>query len=154
VVIGTLGKALGSYGAFACCDRRMREFLINRARTVIYSTAPPPPSIGAALAALRSLREQPSLVERLWSNARALRTELGRQGFAVDAGEMPIVPVIVGEARDAMELCERALVAGVFAQAIRPPTVPAGTSRLRLVARANQDEADLIAAARALAQVR
>ncbi|ADB48860.1 8-amino-7-oxononanoate synthase [Conexibacter woesei] len=154
VVVGTLSKALGSYGAFVCCDARTHAFLVNRARTLIYSTAPPPPSIGAAREALRIVREQPALVERLRSNARALRAELGRQGFAVEPGEMPIVPLVVGDPRAAMELCERALDAGVFAQAIRPPTVPDGTSRLRLVARADHDEADLVAAARTLARLR
>ena len=154
VVVGTLSKALGSYGAFVCCDARTRDFLVNRARTLIYSTAPPPPSVGAAREALRIVREQPQRVRRLRSNARALRAELARQGFAVEPGEMPIVPLVVGDPRAAMELCERALDAGVFAQAIRPPTVPDGTSRLRLVARADHDEVDLVAAARTLARLR
>ncbi|HEY4277064.1 MAG TPA: 8-amino-7-oxononanoate synthase [Conexibacter sp.] len=154
VVIGTLSKALGSYGAFACCDARTRDFLVNRARTLIYSTAPPPPSVGAALAALSIVREQPSLVERLWLNARALRGALGGHGFAVEPGEMPIVPLVLGGPREATALCERALAAGVFAQAIRPPTVPEGTSRLRLVARADHDPADLVAAAATLARHR
>ncbi len=151
VVVGTLGKALGSYGAFACCDRTMAEFLLNRARTLIYSTALPPPSVAAALAALRLVRAEPGIVDRLRGNARLLRCELAGHGFPVTAGEMPIVPLLVGDPRDAMNLCEAALRGGVFAQAIRPPTVPDGSSRLRVVAMAAHAEDDLRAAAATLA---
>jgi 8-amino-7-oxononanoate synthase len=151
VLVGTLGKALGSYGAFACCDRGLASYLVNRARTLIFSTALPPPALGAALEALRLLRDDPTRVARLHANAGALRDELAAQGFAVEPGTMPIVPLIVGDPRAAMALCERALRHGAFAQAIRPPTVPDGTSRLRLVAMATHDEADLRAAARTFA---
>ncbi len=151
VVIGTLGKALGSYGAFACCDALMADYLVNRARTLIYSTALPPPSLGAALAALRLLREQPQIVTRLHANARALRGELAAQGFDVRPGTMPIVPLVVGDPSEAMALCQAALRRGAFAQAIRPPTVPEGTSRLRVVAMASHDENELRQAARTFA---
>ena len=83
LVIGTLSKALGSYGAFVCCEPDLAELLINRSRTLIYSTAPPPPTVAAALAALRLLRDQPGIIERLWANARTLRTELGRHGLRI-----------------------------------------------------------------------
>ncbi|MGI8749686.1 MAG: 8-amino-7-oxononanoate synthase [Thermoleophilaceae bacterium] len=153
VVVGTLSKALGSYGAFACCDSGTATLLINRARTLIFSTALPPPSVGAAREALRIVREEPSVVERLRANARVLRGELAAQGFAVKAGEMPIVPLVVGDPHAAMALCESALAEGVFAQAIRPPTVPDGTSRLRLVAMASHDPAELRDAARLLGRL-
>jgi 8-amino-7-oxononanoate synthase len=151
VVIGTLGKALGSYGAFACCDARMAGYLVNRARTLIFSTALPPPCVGAALAALRLLGEQPQIVTRLHANARALRDELAAHGFDVHPGTMPIVPLVVGEAHEAMALCQAALRRGAFAQAIRPPTVPEGTSRLRVVAMASHREDELRQAARTFA---
>ena len=151
VVIGTLGKALGSYGAFACCDTRTANYLVNRARTLIYSTALPPPALGAALRALQLLRERPEIVDHLHANARALRDELALNGFDVAPGTMPIVPILVGEPSRAMALCEEALQRGTFAQAIRPPTVPDGTSRLRAVAMACHEEADLRAAARTFA---
>jgi glycine C-acetyltransferase/8-amino-7-oxononanoate synthase len=151
VVVGTLGKALGSYGAFASCDAETASFLVNRARTLIYSTALPPPAVAAAREALRLLREQPTRVERLQANGRALREELARCGFAVEPGSMPIVPVVVGEPEAAMSLCNEALRRGVFAQAIRPPTVPEGTSRLRVVATAGHDEAEVRGAARTIA---
>jgi 8-amino-7-oxononanoate synthase len=151
VVVGTLGKALGSYGAFVCCDRMMAEFLVNRARTLIFSTASPPPSVAAALAALRLVRGDPSIVERMRRNASLFRAELAGRGFAAAPGEMPIVPIIVGDPRDATALCEAALSGGVFVQAIRPPTVPDGTSRLRAVATAAHTENDLHSAAATLA---
>ena len=151
VLVGTLGKALGSYGAFVCCDRPMAEFLINRARTLIYSTALPPPSVAAALTALRLVRSDPTLVKRLKRNARLLRHELAGHEFDVTPGEIPIVPLIVGDPRVATALCNSALAGGVFVQAIRPPTVPEGTSRLRAVTMATHTEADLRAAAATLA---
>jgi 8-amino-7-oxononanoate synthase len=154
VVVGTLGKAFGSYGAFACCDRTMAEFLINRARTLIYSTALPPPSVAAALAAVRTVRSEPGIVERLRRNGRLLRDLLAEAGFEVTPGEMPIVPIIVGEPRDAVALCDAALQGGVFTQAIRPPTVPEGTSRLRVVTMATHTETDLRTAAGTLAAAR
>ena len=86
VVVGTLGKALGSYGAFVCCDATIADFLVNRARTLIFSTALPPPAVGAALEALRLLRSEPGLVARAQGNARVLRAELAGHGFAVEPG--------------------------------------------------------------------
>jgi 8-amino-7-oxononanoate synthase len=151
VVVGTLGKALGSYGAFVCCDRMMAEFLVNRARTLIFSTASPPPSVAAALAALRLVRRDPSIVERMRRNASLFRAALAGRGFAAAPGEMPIVPIIVGDPRDATALCEAALNGGVFVQAIRPPTVPDGTSRLRAVATAAHTANELHSAAATLA---
>jgi 8-amino-7-oxononanoate synthase len=140
VVIGTLGKALGSYGAFACCSAEMADFLVNRARTLIYSTALPPPSVGAALAALELMDRE--LVARLHANARTLRAALG-----VEAADMPIVPLLAGGPEAAMARCAAALEQGVFVQAIRPPTVPPGTSRLRAVATAAHTESELREAA-------
>jgi 8-amino-7-oxononanoate synthase len=154
VVIGTLSKALGSYGAFACSNRMTAEFLINRARTVIFSTALPPPSVAAAHAALRILRDQPGIVQRLWANAHVLRGELTDHGFAIAPGAMPIIPLIVGDPRHATALGDAVLAQGVFAQAIRPPTVPDGASRLRLVAMATHTHTDLRTAAATIATAR
>jgi glycine C-acetyltransferase/8-amino-7-oxononanoate synthase len=151
VTVGMLGKALGSYGAFACCNAEIASFLVNRARTVIYSTALPPPALGAALAAVDLLREDHTMVGRLHPRARVLREQLACQGFTVEPGTMPIVPLMVGDPQKAVALADAALEKGVFAQAIGPPTVPAGTSRLRLVATAAHGEDELRAAARTLA---
>ncbi len=151
-LVGTLGKALGSYGAYVCGEEGLVGVLVNSARSLIFSTAPAPPAIAAAQAALELLQEQPELVERLHANARALRAALATEGFAVAPGEMQIVPLCIGEPRATLALCEGALKGGVFAQAIRPPSVPAGTSRLRLTAMAGHDPAELRDAARVLAQ--
>jgi 8-amino-7-oxononanoate synthase len=150
VVVGTLGKALGGYGAYACCDAELASYLVNTARTLIFSTGPSPPSVAAALAALEVLCEQPRVVERLLRNARVLREALAGQGFAVPPGETQIVPLVTGEPELALDICDRALRRGVFAQAIRPPTVPEGGSRLRLAAIATHTPAELEWAAQQL----
>ncbi|HWE33574.1 MAG TPA: 8-amino-7-oxononanoate synthase [Solirubrobacteraceae bacterium] len=151
VIVGTLGKALGSYGAFAACDRELARYLVNAARTFIFSTAPPPPAVAGAIAALDELERRPERVRKLATNARALRDALEREGFDMRGSRTQIVPLIVGDPRIAMELCEAALERGVFAQAIRPPTVPPTTSRLRLAVMASHREEELRAAARTLA---
>jgi 8-amino-7-oxononanoate synthase len=149
-VVGTLGKALGSYGAYVCGSELLVRYLINAARPLIFSTAPPPPAVAGALSALELLEERPHRVRRLRSNARALRRALAEEGFPVRDCEMHIVPLVVGDERDAMALCQAALERGVFAQAIRPPTVPAGTSRLRVTTMASHTPAELGKAARVL----
>jgi glycine C-acetyltransferase/8-amino-7-oxononanoate synthase len=128
----------------------MVRYLVNTARPFIFSTAPPPPAVAGALAALELLLERPHRVERLHRNARALRRALASEGFAVEDGEMHIVPLVAGAAEDAVRLCAEAIENGVFAQAIRPPTVAAGTSRLRLAAMASHTVADMRDAAAAL----
>jgi 8-amino-7-oxononanoate synthase len=148
VVVGTLGKALGSYGAYACASAEMVRYLVNAARSLIFSTAPGPPAIAGALAALEFIEERPHRVGRLRANARALRVALAEEGFPVAECDMHIVPLVVGEERDAMSLCQRAIERGVFAQAIRPPTVPAGTSRLRLTTMASHTRTELAKAAK------
>ena len=152
VIIGTLGKALGSYGAFVACDRQMADYLLNATRTFIFSTALPPPAVAGALAALELLEERPERVQKLATNATALRAELECEGFDLRGARTQIVPMIVGDAALAVRICETALAQGVFAQAIRPPTVPAGTSRLRLAVIASHQEEELRSAARTLAQ--
>jgi 8-amino-7-oxononanoate synthase len=148
VIVGTLGKALGGYGAYVCGSAALVDFLINSARPFIFSTAPPPPAVAAAQAALELIAGQPRLVERLGANAAALREGLRSEGLAPIGSDTQIVPLVVGEADDAMALCERLLAEGVFAQAIRPPTVPPGTCRLRLTTMATHRIADLRHAAR------
>ena len=147
VVVGTLGKALGSYGAYACASAETVEFLVNSARPFIFSTAPPPSAAGAALAALEILEAEPELVERLQANADTLRGALAVHGLDVGHSTTQVVPLSVGEAETTMELCERALLRGVFAQGIRPPTVPEGSSRLRFTVMATHRREELVQAA-------
>jgi glycine C-acetyltransferase/8-amino-7-oxononanoate synthase len=148
LVVGTLGKALGSYGAYVCAGAELSEYLLNTARSFVFSTALPPPVLAAALAALAVLEAEPERVERLRANAATLRAGLVAEGLEAGGGESQIVPLEVGEAGLAMELCERLLERGVFAQGIRPPTVPPGSSRLRFSAMATHEPADLREAAR------
>jgi 8-amino-7-oxononanoate synthase len=150
VVVGTLGKALGSYGAYAACDHAMAQLLLNTARPFVYSTAPPPPAIAGALAALELVQSEPQRVDRLRANADALRDGLRREGFDVSGSTTQIVPIVVGDPQQAMRMCELAIEDGVFAQAIRPPTVPDGTSRLRLAVMASHTRDELREAARTL----
>jgi glycine C-acetyltransferase/8-amino-7-oxononanoate synthase len=151
VLVGTLGKALGSYGAYVCCDATMAEYLVNSARTLIFSTGLPPPAVAAALAALDLLRSQPQRVDKLQRNGRVLREALRAEGLDTGDSETQIVPLVMGDAAAAVAACEGALKQGVFAQAIRPPTVPEGTSRLRLAVMASHTAAELRQAAKALA---
>ena len=152
VVVGTLGKALGSYGAYVCASSELTELLVNAARPFVFSTAPAPPSVGAASAALELLASEPEWVERLRRNADAMRSELHAEGLDTGPSTTQILPIVVGEAESATALCERALEHGLFAQAIRPPTVPKGTSRLRLTVMATHDSQELRRAARSLAR--
>lgn len=152
LVVGTLGKALGSYGAFVGCSAEMRELLINQARTFIFSTAPPPPAIAAASSALELVRSKPGRLERLHRNAEVLRSELRRQGISTGNSSSHIIPVTVGKASDATSLSERLLSEGIYAQAIRPPTVPTGTSRLRMSVMSEHKRSDLRDAARKVAR--
>ena len=152
VVIGTLGKALGSYGAYACAAAEVVRLMINTARSLIFSTAPGPPALAGALAALELLEREPQRVRRLRENAHVLREELELEGFPMPDGEVQIVPLLVGEERAALALCQAALGRGIFAQAIRPPTVPVGTARLRLAVMASHNPEELRYAARVLGE--
>ncbi len=151
VVVGTLGKALGSYGAFAACSRTMADYLLNTARSFIFSTALPVPAVAAATAALTLIETEPQLVSSLADAAGTLRAALGRHGLDTGESTTQIMPVIVGEADVATRVSERVLQAGVFAQVIRPPTVPEGTSRLRLAVMAGHTAEDLERAASVIA---
>ena len=153
VVVGTLGKAFGSYGAYACASAEVVRLMINTARSLIFSTAPGPPALAGALAALELLEREPQRVRRLRENARAAAPGARARGLP-DAGRRAcqIVPLLVGDERDALALCQAALERGVFAQAIRPPTVPAGTARLRLAVMATHSPEELRYAARVLGE--
>jgi 8-amino-7-oxononanoate synthase len=146
VVVGTLGKALGSYGAYACADAATIDYLVNSARPFIFSTAPPPSSVAAAAAALELV--SPHRVERLQANASRFRTALAATGLGAGPSQTQIVPIEVGDAETAMDLCERVLERGVFAQGIRPPTVPEGSSRLRFTVMASHRIGELERAAK------
>ncbi|HEU4980980.1 MAG TPA: 8-amino-7-oxononanoate synthase [Solirubrobacterales bacterium] len=147
VIVGTLGKALGGYGAYVCGSRELVDFLINSARPFIFSTALPPPVVAAASAAVELLVERPGRVERLRANTTALRDGLRDEGLDTAGSASQIIPIVIGQAADTIALTETLLVRGVFAQGIRPPTVPEGTCRLRLTAMATHRIGELRRAA-------
>jgi 8-amino-7-oxononanoate synthase len=152
VIVGTLSKAFGAYGGYLCARQEVVDLVINSARSLIFSTAPPLPAIAGAHAALELLLEQPLRPEKLQAAAATLRRELDAVGVPVpDDARTQIIPVIVGDADSAVRLSEALLEHGVFAQAIRPPTVPPGTSRLRLSVMASHTATQLHGAALALA---
>jgi 8-amino-7-oxononanoate synthase len=132
LVVGTLSKALGGYGGFVAGSARMKEFLINRARTFIYSTGLPPSVAAAGLEAARILEAEPGLGEQLMRRARLFSRLLRERGLDVPEAASPILPIMVGDNRRALALAERLRARGVLAVAVRPPTVPVGTARLRL----------------------
>ena len=149
VSMGTLGKALASYGAFACSEPSVIDYLVNRARTFIYSTALPPSVLAAAGAALdlASGEEGERRRRRLANLCGMFRAGLEGMGFETPeragGAEVPIFPIVVGGAEDALALANHMLAAGVFVLAIRPPTVPEGTCRLRATLTATHTEAQI-----------
>jgi len=132
VQMGTLGKALGGFGAYVAGSAALREFLINRCRSFIFTTALPPAVMAMAVAAIDLVRREPERREQLFCNCRRFEEGLRDLGFPLGTCDSPIVPLIIGDAEKTMGLSERLLAKGVFAQGIRPPTVPLGTSRLRI----------------------
>lgn len=150
VVVGTLGKALGSYGAYVACDATTARFLTSRARTLLASTAPPPPAVAGALASLALLAEQPQRVEKLQANADVLRAELAREGFETAGSTTQIVSIVVGDPALALRVCEAALERGVLAEPVRAPTVAPGMARVRMAAMASHTRDELRDAARVL----
>ncbi len=153
VLVGTLGKAFGTFGAFVAGSEALIETLIQRARTYIYTTAPPPALAEATRAALRVAEREPwrrrhlaALVERFRAGARTLGLRLGES-------PTPIQPVLVGEADRAVRLSEALLARGILVSAIRPPTVPRGAARLRVSLSAAHTEAQVDRLLEALAEI-
>ena len=150
LVVGTLSKALGSYGGFVAGSDRMRSWLINRARSFIYTTAPPPPAVGAARGAIEVLREEPARGASLLGRANRFRHRLQEEHFDTRQSASHIIPVVIGDSEKALAVSDRLRDENILAVAMRPPTVPAGTSRLRLsISYAHTDD-DLVQAADAI----
>jgi 8-amino-7-oxononanoate synthase len=146
LAMGTLSKALGGYGAYVCATRPVIDLLKTRARTVVYSTGLPPASAAAALAALEVIAAEPERVAAPLARARRFTDALG-----LSEAQSAIVPILLGEAETALAAAADLEAKGLLAVAIRPPTVPAGTARLRLAFSALHSEAQvdqLIAAVR------
>ncbi len=155
IQMGTFGKALGSFGAYAAVTAELRELLINRARSFIFSTSLPPSVLAASLAAVELVQtsEGDGLREQLRANSTFFRNSLVDAGFKIPAGSTQIVPIVIGSAVTTMEFSDALLAEGLFAQGIRPPTVPVGTSRLRFTLMATHTLADLAGAVERICHV-
>jgi 8-amino-7-oxononanoate synthase len=153
VQMGTLGKALGGFGAYVAGSAALRELLINRCRSFIFTTALPPAVMAMALAALDLVQNEPERRENLWNNCRSMTAGLRELGYQISGSASPILPLIVGDAGKCMRLSEGLFELGVFAQGIRPPTVPQETSRLRITLMATHTAAHIERALEAFEQV-
>lgn len=150
VVMGTFGKALGSYGAYVAGSQTLRDYLINRARSFIYSTGLPPAVVGASLAAVRLVRSRPDLRQQLAENGAYFKECLKLEGLPGTPGPSQIVPVMVGDGGFALSLAEECCRLGLFATAVRPPTVPEGAARVRFSVTMHHKKPELAEAARLL----
>jgi len=143
IIVGTFGKALASVGAFVACDSVLKEFLINKARSFIFSTAVPPINIAWTKWLIENVvpakMDNAKILSLLADEFRAL---LINKGYKV-LGDSQIVPLIVGDNDNAVLLSKQLEEAGVIALAVRPPTVPVGSSRLRFSLNAGMDSADI-----------
>ena len=144
VVVGTLSKALGGMGGFVAASAVFIDWLVNRAGAFVYTTALPPAACGAARAALDLVEAEPDRRGRLLSLAASVRSALGdRRGLDLAGSSSPIVPVVVGDAAAAVRLSQALEQASIFVPAIRPPTVPAGSARLRISLSADHTREDV-----------
>ncbi len=153
VTLGTLGKSLAAAGGFITGRADFRELLVNRARSFLFDTALPPPTAAAALAALRAVAAHPEWPVLLAGKAARVRAQLDAAGLDTFASDSHIVPVRVGDNERVVQLAAELGRRGILAAAIRPPTVPAGTARLRLSVSLAHDDADLARAAGAIIEL-
>src|SRR5215472_5186198 len=141
--IGTLSKGIGALGGYVACSQDMRDFLLQRARPVLFSTSHPPSVVATCIAALDVLEEDNNLIKRLWKNTHFFKRGLQQLGFNTGNSETPITPVIVGEGAVAMRFSKRLFEEGVFAQGIVFPTVPADKCRVRTIVTAIHTDEEL-----------
>ncbi len=135
--VGTLSKAFGALGGFVSTSEQIREWVLNSGRSYIYSTASPMPVVAAASAAIEVVRREPSVRKRVWSHVERMERALGREL------ESPIVPIVVGDEREALEASRHLFDEGIHCTAIRPPTVPPGTARLRVTLSSAHTDSDI-----------
>ena len=153
IQMGTLSKAIGGLGGYVAGSRTLIEVLINRARGFIFTTGLPPATLAAADAALKVMRSTPELRQRLLMNAETLKTALIDFGYTLLPSQTQILPVLLGEPQRATEVAEALLSKGVYAPAIRPPAVPAGSSRLRVTVMATHTDVEIQRAINGFADV-
>ena len=153
VQIGTLSKAVGSEGGFVAGSQILIDYLRNVARSFIFSTALAPAVVGAGVMALKQIQSESNLVNKIRENSLFMRDCLEKFGIEVIAGETPIIPIIIGDASKTLAVKEACQNNGIILSAIRPPTVPMGTSRLRLTVMATHEQDDLKRAAKTIADI-
>jgi len=151
ILMGTLGKSLGSFGAFVAGSERLRDLLVNTARSFIFSCALAPAQVEAARAALRLVEREPWRREALARNCDRLRARLHDRGISTAPSTTHILPVVVGENARTMAVCEALLAHGYYAQGIRHPSVPRGSARLRITPMATHREEEIDGLADAIA---
>ena len=132
IQMATLSKAIGALGGFVAGNKDLIDYLINKARSFIFTTALPPSVIAAAKKAIEIIEKEPEHLKRLKENIYFLRKGLNDLGFKLPSYPTPIIPLILGNEEDALDLSKKLFDAGFFIPAIRPPTVPKGSSRLRI----------------------
>jgi 8-amino-7-oxononanoate synthase len=143
IIMGTMGKALGCFGAFVAGSTELKQFLVNRARSFIFTTALPPANVAAALEALQIVEEEPERRQRLRENFSFLQKSLNEMGFNTLESETQIIPIMIGPPETAVAMARYLFDENIFIQAIRPPTVPEGSSRLRITVTATHTVEDL-----------
>jgi 8-amino-7-oxononanoate synthase len=153
LLMGTLGKALGTAGAFVAGEATLIETLVQHARTYIYTTALPPAVAAASLASLRIVQDESWRRERLDALVRRLRAGAASLGLSLLPSRSPIQPLVLGEAERALAWAQALRARGILVPAIRPPTVPRGSARLRITLSAAHEEADVDRLLDALAEV-
>ncbi len=151
IQMGTLGKALGGFGAYVAGSRQLIDWLVNRARSFVYTTALPPSVAATAVAALDIVAQEPQRRRQLWDNTAFLAEQLAGLGYSLGQTRSQILPLIIGDAGQTMALAAALLERGIFAQGIRPPTVPVGTSRIRVTPMATHTRQDMQDAVEAFA---
>ncbi len=153
IQMGTLGKALGTFGAYISGSRELIDYLINKARGFIFSTSLPPSVLGSSVAAIDLVEDEPYLRQALWEKTWYLKKGFDSLGFDTMGSETPIIPVFVGDAVKSMEFSRRLMDEGIFVSGIRPPTVPEGKSRLRVTVMATHSYNDLDRAIEAFSKI-
>jgi glycine C-acetyltransferase len=143
IQMGTLSKALGGFGAYVAGSKDLIDYIMNKSRAFIYTTALPVSTIAAAIAALGIVRDQPQLRKQLFDNVRFFKEGLEKIGVDTMKSQTQIIPILIKDSQRATEISNRLLEKGVFIQAIRPPTVPKGTARLRVSLMATHRKEDL-----------
>lgn len=143
IQMGTFSKAAGSFGAYCCGSADLIDFLINKSRSFIYTTGLPPLVAAASLKAVEIIERESALRDKLWDNTNYMRAGLRLAGYDTMKSSTPIIPILVKDSNLAVNFSNRLYKEGVFISAVRPPTVPVNSARLRLTVMANHSKTDI-----------